>query len=301
MAAMTATANASELLVSNYFGDNVARFDLSNGSFLGNLSGGTIDGTLATRVGPDGLLYVCSEVNNTIQRFSLSTNSYVNTFASGTGLNSPTSITFDSSGNALVGNFNDSTVAKFNSAGIFQGFTVSSGANGLNGPDVGTVIGPDGKLYVPSFNNNTILTFNPTTGAFLATFANSTSGLTQPRTILFRDNLVWVTSDSGNKVLRYNLNGTLFDTFVTAGSGQLSGASGMAFGEDGFLYVSSWRNNRVNKYSMVDGSFVSAFASGSNLNGPTYLTVVPEPLTLTGFGIGLLAVSLKRRKRTASQ
>lgn len=295
LGAATLTANAAEILVSNYIGDSVGRYDLANGSFLGNFTGGTIDGTLGTRVGPNGMLYVCSELNNTIQRFSLSTHAYVDTIVSGPGLNAPTGLAFDASGNILVGNFNDSTITKFSSSGTSLGTLVSSGSNGLNGPDVGITIGPDGKLYVPSFNNNTVLTYSASTGAFLGTFANSTTGLTQPRTILFRDNKVWITSDNGNKVLRYNMDGTFFDTFVTSGSGQLSGASGMAFGEDGFLYVSSWRNNRILKYNMTDGSFAGTFAQGGNLNGPTFLTTVPEPASATACALGLIGVFLKRR------
>jgi streptogramin lyase len=287
---------ATELLVSNYIGDSVARFDLNGGGFLGNFSGGSLDGTLATRVGPNGMLYVCSELNNSIQRFSLTTHTYQDTIASGVGLNGPTGLAFDSNGNMLVGNFNNSTVTKFSPGGTLTGTLVASGANGLNGPDIGITIGPDGKLYVPSFNNNAILMFDPTNGGFLGTFANAATGLTQPRTILFRDNKIWVTSDNGNKVLRYNPDGTLFDTFVTAGSGGLSGASGMAFGEDGFLYVSSWRNNQVLKYSMNDGSFAGVFASGANLNGPVSLTVVPEPASIAVCLAGLTGMILRRRK-----
>jgi DNA-binding beta-propeller fold protein YncE len=291
-----AGASAAEILASNFFGDNIGRYDMNSGAFLGTYTGGTIDGPLATRVGPDGSLYVCSEANNSIQRFDLNTHAYLNTFINGTGLSSPTGITFDANGNALVANFGNSSISKYNSAGAFQGTLVASGSNGLNGPDVGTVIGPDGKLYVPSFDSNSILRFDASTGAFLDTFASG-GALTQPRTILFRDNLVWVTSDNGNKVLRYNLNGTLFDTFVTAGSGTLLGASGMLFGDDNLLYVTSWRNNKILRYSMVDGSFVSVFAAGGNLNGPTWITQVPEPGTLAGIGIGLAAVSLRWRKR----
>lgn len=290
------SASAVELIVSNYFGDSVGKYSLATGAFLGNLTGGSIDGPLQTRVGADGLLYVTSELNNSVQRFSLSTNAFVDTFASGTGLNAPTAITFDGSGNALVANFNDSTIAKFNPSGVFQGHLVPSGSGGLSGPDTGTVVGPDGSLYVPSFNNNSIFRYNATTGAFLGVFANSASGLTQPRTILFRDGKVWVTSDNGNKVLRYNTDGTLFDTFVTAGSGSLFGATGMVFGEDGFLYVASSRNNRILKYSMADGSFAGIFASGGSLNGPVALTVVPEPATMVAFGMGIVAFFRRWRK-----
>jgi streptogramin lyase len=293
--AAVAVANAGELLVSNYFGNSVGRFDTANGNFLGNFSGGSLLGTLGTRVGPDGLLYVCSESNNSVQRFNMGTHAYVDTIITGSGLSNPTAVTFDSSNNILIGNFANSTVTKYNSAGSFLSTLVSSGSGGLNGPDVGTVVGPDGKLYVPSFNSNAVLRFNATTGAFLDTFvAAGVGGMSQPRTILFRDSKVWITSDNGNSVLRYGLDGTFIDTFVAPGSGGLNGATGMVFGDDGFLYVSSWRNNRIVRFNAMTGALVDVFAS-ANLNGPTYLTVVPEPVSAIGFGIGLALVSFRRR------
>lgn len=291
------SANATELLVSNYFGNNVARFDTATGSYLGSLTGGSISGPLASRVGPDGLLYLCSETNQSVLRYNLSTHSYVDTIISGTGLANPTGVTFDSGNNILIANFNSSTVTKYSPTGGFLGTLVTSGSGGMSGPDIGTVIGPDGKLYVPGFNSNAVYRYNAATGAFLDTFiaAGGPGAMSQPRTILFRDNKVWVTSDNGNKVLRYGLDGTFIDTFVTSGLGGLSGASGMVFGDDGLLYVSSWRNNRILRYNLANGAFVDTFAT-TNLNGPVSLTTVPEPASLIGAGIGIAGLMLSRRR-----
>jgi len=270
-----ATTMASELLVSNYFGNNVARYDLKTRRFMGTFSGGSLKGVLATRIGPDGLLYVCSESNNTIQRFSLASFRYVDTILSGRGLNHPTGIAFGSSGTMIVGNFEDSSVTAFGPNGGFLNTLVASGADGLKGCDVGIVIGPDGKLYVPGFDSNSILRFDPATGSFIDTFIPAgKGGLSQPRTILFRDNKVWVTSDNGNKVLRYGLDGSFIDEFVASGAGGLKGATGMVFGGDGFLYISSWRNNKVLRFNAKTGAFVDVFID-SLLSGPTFLTIAP--------------------------
>jgi streptogramin lyase len=294
---IAAGANASELLVSSFFSNAITRYDTTTGSVVGSYSGGTVSGALGMRVGPDGLLYVCSEGNNTIQRFNTTTHAYVDTFITGSALNSPTGITFDIANNVLVGNFAGSTVTKYTPAGPFVNSLVPAGSGGLDGPDVGITIGPDGKLYVPSFNSNAVLRYNATTGAFIDTFIASggIGAMSQPRTILFRDNKVWVTSDNGNKVLRYGLDGTFLDTFVSAGSGGLSGASGMVFGDDGNLYVSSWRNSKVLKYSLTDGSFTGT-AISTGLNGPTYIMMVPEPSAVAGIALGVVSVLHKRRK-----
>lgn len=299
---LAAGANASELLVTSFFSNTITRYDTTTGSVIGTYTGGTVSGALGMRVGPDGLLYVCSEGNNTIQRFNTTTHQYVDTIITASNLNGPTGVTFDTANNIIVGNFAGSSVTKYSPTGTFQSTLVAAGSGGLNGPDVGITIGPDGKLYVPSFDSNAVLRYNATTGAFIDTFipAGGTGAMSQPRTILFRDNKVWVTSDNGNKVLRYGLDGTFIDTFVAAGSGGLSGASGMVFGDDGNLYVTSWRNNRVLKYSLTDGSFVGT-AISTGLNGPTYIMMVPEPTTIAGIGVGLVTVLHKRRKRNPTQ
>ncbi|MEI7986838.1 MAG: PEP-CTERM sorting domain-containing protein [Armatimonadota bacterium] len=285
----SAGANASELLISNFFGNSIVRFDPTTGTSLGSYTGGSLNGALGMSVGPNGLLYVCSEGNNSIQRFNMISHAFVDTIISGSNLNGPTGITFDSSNNILVGNFNNDTVTKYNSSGTFLSSFVTAGTGGING------------LYVPSFESNAIQRYNATTGAFVDTFIPAgVGGMSQPRTILFRDNKVWVTSDNGNKVLRYGLDGSFIDTFVTAGSGGLSGASGMTFGDDGLLYVSSWRNNRILKYSMTDGSFAGT-ALSTGLSGPTFIMMVPEPTTIMGIGLGIAALAIKRRKQTITK
>ncbi len=294
---ISAGANASELLISNFFGNSIVRFDPTTNTTLGSYTGGSLNGALGMKVGPDGLLYVCSEGNNSIQRFNMTTHAYVDTIISGSNLNGPTGVTFDSSNNILVGNYNNDTVTKYNSAGTFISTFVTSGSGGINGPDIGITVGPDGKLYVPSYDSNAIQRYNASTGAFIDTFVPAgVGGMSQPRTILFRDNKVWVTSDNGNKVLRYGLDGSFIDTFVTAGSGGLFGATGMAFGEDGFLYVASSRNNKILKYSLTNGSFAGT-ALSTGLNGPVSILMVPEPTTMMGIGLGITALALKRRKQ----
>jgi len=299
---ISAGANASELLISNFFGNSIVRYDPATGTTLGSYTGGSLNGALGMNVGPNGLLYVCSEGNNSIQRFNMTTHAYVDTIVSGSNLNGPTGLVFDHNGNMLVGNYNGDTVTKYSPSGLFLSTLVTAGSGGINGPDIGITIGPDGKLYVPSFDSNAIQRYDASTGAYIDTFIPSggAGGMSQPRTILFRDNKVWVTSDNGNKVLRYGLDGSFIDTFVSAGSGGLFGATGMAFGDDGLLYVASSRNNKILKYSLTNGSFVGT-ALSTGLNGPVSILMVPEPTTMMGIGLGIAALAIKRRKQTITK
>src|SRR5579871_1115244 len=138
---------AEELLVSNYFGNNVVRFDPHSKRNLGTFDGGSLQGALGMTTGPDRRLYVCSEITNEVQRFDLKTHRYLDTFLKGKGLSHPTAIFFDAAGSPFVANFEESTISRFNSKGRYLGNRVVPKEGGLDGPDVGTTLGPDGKLY----------------------------------------------------------------------------------------------------------------------------------------------------------
>lgn len=295
--ATLSSAQPTAYLVSNYFGNTVGRYD-ATGNFLGNVSGHSFFGPQAITRGSDGGLYVADENNHSIvvinpETFTVSRVAV--TTGSG-GLNGPTGVAFDALGNLLVASFNTDSVKKYSPTGQFLGDLTTPGLGGMNGPDVGIAVGPDGTLYVPSYYSNQILRYNAETGAFLGVFANITSGLTQPRTILWRNGKMFVSSDNGNKVLHYDaVSGQFLGNFVAPGAGGLWGAVGMTFDQTGDLIVTSGRNNKILRYSGTDGSFLGTWTGPANLNGPTFVTPVPEPGTVVATSIGLLW--LLRRKR----
>jgi sugar lactone lactonase YvrE len=127
-----------------------------------------------------------------------------------------------------------------------------------------------------------------TPSAFVAA---GSGGLASPGGItLGPDGNLYVASNGG-AVLRYNATtGAFINTFVSQGSGGLSGLAGncLAFGPDGNLYVSSANTNQVLEYNGGTGAFVQAFvAAGSGgLTDPRGLTFGPDGnLYVTSFNV----------------
>lgn len=275
-----ALTRADELWIGCYFGDNIKRYDLGTGSLKGTVGVGRLDGPLGMVLGPGGHVYATSEITGSIEKFDRAGN-WLGRFGTA---NSPTGIVFDHAKNSYVAQFNTDSVVKLSPTGSLLGDFIAPGTGGLNGPDLGITFGPDGNLYVPSFETGDVMRYNGATGAFIDKFLPAGSGgLTQPRQMIWRGGKIYVTSDNGSKVLRYDAaTGAFIDTFIAPGSGGLNGAAAMAF-HGNSLYLTSWRNNRILKFNANSGAFQSVFVS-SGLSGPVSLLVVKSPESRGGLG-----------------
>ncbi len=269
------TAGGTQLLVCNFGGNSVTRYDLATGAYLGVLDpAADIKGPLCARLGPDGLLYVASEGNNRIVRYNPITWTFKDTFISGDGLTQPTGLTWDSAGDLLVSSFDGDSVLRFDGkTGAPKGTLVTSGQGNLNGADNGTIVGPDGALWVPSYWNNRVLRYDATTGATIGQFAT----IARPRVMEFRDSFVFITTETNHSVRKYDAaTGQYLGNFVAQGSGGLSTPIGMAFAPNNALYVCSSGNNKVLTYDATTGAFLGEFTS-DHINLPAFVTVVPAP------------------------
>ena len=185
---------------------------------------------------------------------------------------------FGPDGNLYVASFASSAVLRFSgSTGAPLPASGQSGATfvpalsgGLSEP-AGLAFGPDGNLYVTSWDSIDVLRFSGSTGAPLpasgqsgATFVPARSGgLSVPFGLTFGpDHNLYVGTEDTNAVLRFNgstgavdpASGQSGATFVPANSGGLNDAFALLFGPDHNLYVASFFSNSVLRFNGSTGA-----------------------------------------------
>ena len=180
----------------------VLRFNGSTGAFI------DVFAQLPSMVWPaeinfrGGHLYVSdfsTGPTSRVSRFDLNGN-FVDHFA--TGILGADGQSWNSSGDLLVSSFFDSTIKRYDSAGVFQGNFVSGFSGGLGGP-LDNLLLPNGELLVSSFNTGHIKHY-ASDGTFIG---NAISGLSGPQGLeLGPDGLLYVGEFTAGRIRRYNAN-----------------------------------------------------------------------------------------------
>jgi sugar lactone lactonase YvrE len=240
--------SGGSLLVSNFGGNDVLRFDETTGAFLGTLvapGSGGLSTPRALDFGPDGNLAVLSgpfiPPNGTEQdevlRFDRSTGAFLGTLVKNGDLADARALVFGRDQNLYVSNDANGTdkrgkdVESYDgTTGTFLGHFVTPNSGGLNHPQ-GLVFGPDGNLYVSDAYSRTIMRYDGVTGAPLPS------------------------------------PGSFGALFVSPGSGGLDEGQGIVFGPDGNLYVADAGTGQVLRY---DGRTGAPLPSAGN-TGATFI------------------------------
>jgi hypothetical protein len=131
----------------------------------------------------------------------------------------------------------------------------------------GMIIGPDGNLYVADGASQSVLRFNPSTGALIGTFVSSIGGTSYPLGITFGpDGSLYMAdgSTAGSGYIRRfdGSSGAPTGTFSCANpSGGVPGCTpfDLTFGPDGNLYVSDLASASVLKMNGSTLAFMSVF------------------------------------------
>ncbi len=234
------------ILVSGFNSDALHVYDATSGIPLGTVA--PVPGAQSIVRGADNLLYVCAEETDSVLRIDPRTMTIVDAFVEDDPL------------------------------------TAEDETGGLDGPTA-AVFGPDGALYVASFDDDSILRYDGQTGTFVDVFVSSgLGGLDGPDagTCFGPDGLLYVPSFWNDSILRYDASGASLGDFVPSGLGSLAAPRDLAF-HGQLVYVASSDNNRILRYDRA-GNFVDIFAS------------LPRPYSLDfhPFDGNLYAVSLTR-------
>lgn len=134
------------------------------------------------------------------------------------------------------------------------------------------ILQPTGEaIYVADWENDRISIHNPATGAFIGAINDAGGNLDNP--VYMRvgpDGALWVTSQTNNRINRYDLtNGNTLTPLVT---GNLNGPSGFAFSPD------------FSQLFVANRGGGSGFVNVFNLNNAGALSVATHDATLASFG-----------------
>jgi hypothetical protein len=160
-------------------------------------------------------------------------------FASGSPLNAPEEMVFDSQGNLYTTNRNGNTVTKITAAGVKT--TFASGAASLLNKPIGLAIDQFDNLYVSNENGATITKL--TQGGVASTFASNIGSYG-----LAADALGNIYAASGNTIMRYDQSG-VGSTFATFSSAAAGGMRGMGFDGAGNLFAACFATHDIFKFT----------------------------------------------------
>jgi sugar lactone lactonase YvrE len=198
------------------------------------------------------------------------------------GLNHPTGLTFGPDNNLYVNSFDNHQVLQYDAAGTFLSIFVANDpatpdvdeSGGLFEP-VGITFGPGSTLYVSSFSNNEILSYDAA-GTFIGRFVSddpATLGVDETGGLRLAAELIFdaagnclVSSFGSNRILSYNgTTGAFQSVFAPQNSVALDEPAmptGLAISPiDNFLYVASPGTNRVLRYDAETGAFIGVFVA----------------------------------------
>jgi len=215
------------------------------------------------------------------------------------GLDHPFNVVFDSNGDLYVSSQNTNLVTRYHGptsktgqpgipmplpegvssdVGMPHGTFVPSAKLATNGLlDVREVIfGPNKDLFVADREGDCIRIYEARTGRYLRSLALRGDQLDKPIHLLFSPGgrQLFIGSGGNDSILRHDIPGGSTSVFVESKSGGLNGPAGMAFGDDGFLYVASRNSKEILRFRAADGRPDDRPFIKNLSDNPEFLTLV---------------------------
>lgn len=267
-----------ELLLINYVGGEVKRFNGRTGAFIDDFASGSgLTHPAGLVIGPDGNLYVSSEDSHTIIRYDGRTGQFMDNFVTqerNGGLNSPHGLAFGPDGNLYVCSTGSHAVKRYNGrTGTFMDDFVGE-SGGLEHPSF-LMFGPDGNLYVNS-SPRVVKRFNGRTGAYMGDFVSS-NGINGPAAFCFgKDGRFYLACCEGRQIKRFDSQtGAFIDNFVPTEAIGNGNPIGLNFGPDGNLYANINGTHEVRRFNGRTGEYIDTFIKGNSLNYPYFMLFRP--------------------------
>ena len=195
------------------------------------------------------------------------------------GIDHPFNLAFDSEGDLYVSSQNTNLIARYHGptsrtgkpgtpmplpeslhlekANFPPGTFVPSAKLASNGLlEVRAVIfAPNNEMFVADRAADCVRIYEARTGRHLRNLSQQSDQLDRPIHLLLSPDGRYLLIGSGGKdsILRHDLQHSSTRVFVEPKSAGLDGPAGMAFGDDGFLYVASRNSKEVLRYRETDG------------------------------------------------
>ncbi|MEW6990746.1 putative Ig domain-containing protein [Colwelliaceae bacterium 6441] len=260
----------SLLLVSSWTRNNVKIYDGCSGEYIKNLdSQGLIDGPLGILEAPDGDVLVISETNGRMLKYdreTLTTGAVLLGPGGHDYIANPISALIDEQGMMYATSFTQNSVVKIETQTWQIIDTILPAGNSLlDGIDVGIII-EDNSLYLPGWKSDNIVKVDLATKQATEVVKPRTGGLSRPRSILFDQNNMLVSSEKSHSILVFDKDdGTYKSTLAN-----VSSPSGMIKDGDGFYLVTA--GNSVYRKA-IDGSSSEQIikAGAGSLAGATFV------------------------------
>ena len=194
------------------------------------------------------------------------------------GIDHPFNAAFDSEGDLYVSSQNTSLIARYHGPASKKGrpgtpmpfpqgadFDMDS-PSGTFVPSAkhastglhevrGVIFGPNNDLFVADRAADCVRIYEAHTGRYVRNLVSRSDQLDRPIHLLFSPDGRYLLIGSGgnDSILRHDFRRNSTSVLVASKSGGLDGPAGMAFGDDGFLYVASRNSKEILRYGPNDG------------------------------------------------